>query len=524
VTRSTGLFAGIRAFLADRMSLAQAEADIVEGLALREEHFLHVVRAGVFDSPHSPYRALFRWAGCEYADLEAAVRRGGVDRTLERLAQNGVYVTADEFKGKKPIVRGNRSLSVTPEDFLPRGVRTAITIASSGTMNRPVRSHVTFEWLAQYVPTTALAFSAHDLFDRAHAIFDAIMPAGGGMNSILIYGRLGIPVARWFARRESPAETWLARQYYYLMTQAVIATCNRNGPGAARPAFTAVSEVRTVMDWLSETLRAGRRCCVAATASNAARIARLAAESGVNLQGTKFIATGEPLTDAKRAAIERVGASVLTRYAYGGATPIGYGCADPIATDDVHVSEHILALIQGPRLISDTGPPIHPVMCTTLHPAAPRLLINVESGDYATMARRRCGCALGRAGLTLHVHRIRSFEKFTSEGMNYYHWDMYDLLENILPSLFGGGPGDYQFVEEEEPGGQTRLILRLAPSIGPVDEGGLVARVHEHLSQASAGNRYMDDVWKSAGTITVRRERPYASPRGKVLPLHITHT
>ncbi|MDR7420103.1 MAG: hypothetical protein QN178_14455 [Armatimonadota bacterium] len=522
LSRTIGLVPGVRAFLGERISAQRAEAEIRTALERRDAHFLQVVRTGVFEAPRSPYRALFRWAGCEFGDLEAGVHRDGLDRTLERLAAAGVYFTADEFKGKKPVVRGVHATRVAPDDFLPQGSRSAFDIVSSGTMNRPVRSYITFAWLAQRALSMAVAFAAHDLHDRAHAIFDGILPAGGGVNNVLIYGRIGVPVARWFARHEA-SDVWLKRRYYVLMTRAIVAACNRYGPGVSGPDFTKISELQTIVRWIESTLQSGRRCCLATAASNAARIARAAAGMGVSLAGTKFIATGEPLTDAKRDVIERVGATALSRYAYGGGVNIGLGCADPLETDDVHVNEYLLALIAHPEPVSQTGAPIHPLLCTTLHPSAPRLLINVESGDYGVLVRRQCGCALGRAGLTLHVHHIRSYEKFTSEGMNYYQWDLYHLLEHVLPSAFGGGPGDYQFVEVEDPDGQTRLDLRVAPSVGPVDEPRLLDLVHKELGRGSGGHRFMGGVWKRAGTIRVRREPPYSSPRGKTLPLHIPH-
>ena len=139
VKRTAGLVPGIRAFLSERITVAQAESEIRAAMGRREEHFLEVVRAGVFDAPRSPYRPLFKWAGCEFADLEAGVRRDGLESTLEQLARNGVYLTSEEFKGKKPIIRGEHTMRVSPEDFLGLISPSAIAIASTGTMNQPIR-------------------------------------------------------------------------------------------------------------------------------------------------------------------------------------------------------------------------------------------------------------------------------------------------------------------------------------------------------------------------------------------------
>jgi hypothetical protein len=149
------------------------------------------------------------------------------------------------------------------------------------------------------------------------------------------------------------------------------------------------------------------------------------------------------------------------------------------------------------------------------------LLLNVELGDYATLERRDCGCTLGNAGLTLHLHHIGSYEKFTSEGMNYFYGDLYDLLEGTLPAEFGGGPGDYQLVEEEDEKGQTRLTLVVHPSVGQLDENNVLDRVRAAFSNGSRGNRFITRVWQNAGTFRVRRTVPHSSGRGKILPLHI---
>jgi hypothetical protein len=148
-------------------------------------------------------------------------------------------------------------------------------------------------------------------------------------------------------------------------------------------------------------------------------------------------------------------------------------------------------------------------------------LLNVDNGDYAELLFRDCGCALQRAGLSLHLHHIRSYEKFTGEGMNYFYGDLFELLEKVLPREFGGGPGDYQLVEEEDSAGQTRLTLLVHPSVEKLDEEKLLSRLRLELAQGSRNNRFMSKLWQDSGTFRIRREIPHASPRGKILPLHL---
>jgi hypothetical protein len=200
---------------------------------------------------------------------------------------------------------------------------------------------------------------------------------------------------------------------------------------------------------------------------------------------------------------------------------VGYGCGRPARTDEMHVSRHMLAMIEHARPVAEDAVDIRPLLVTSINPLTVRFFLNVENGDYATLTRRDCGCALEKAGFDLHIHRIRSYEKFTSEGVNYLHYDLFELFEKTLPSEFGGGPGDYQLVEEEDDNGQTRLTLLVHPQVGAVGEERLLARLKEILAQGQHSNRLTIKLWQDAGTFRVERRIPYASRRGKIVPLHI---
>ena len=507
-------------FFRDRLTVASAEEQIRRMLDRREETFLALARTRIYESPTSPYLPLLKLAGCEFADLQTHVHRSGLEKTLEQLAREGVYLTSDEFKGKKPVVRGGQSFRVSPQDFMRRDPSSGYITQSSGTRNEPVRSFISLDWLAVRTPVVGVFFAAHDLFSYAHAVYDGILPASGGVNTLLAYAKLGVVTDRWFARA-IPVNTWLEGRYHSLMTHLIVLAGKRFGPGFPRPDFTDLSDIHRIVRWVLQKNREGKACCINTVSSNAARIGRMAWEMGGSLEGTIFIVSGEPFTEAKRQMIERVGATATSRYSSGGGLNIGVGCADPRSIDEIHVNQHLLAVLSHPEPLTSEGPAIHPLLCTTLHPLAPSLLLNVQSGDYVRLERRDCGCALERVGLMLHLHHIRSFEKFTSEGMNYFHTDLFELLEKTLPAEFGGGPSDYQLVEEEDSTGQTRLTLRVHPAVGDLDEARLLARLRAALAESSREQRFMAKVWQAAGTLRVRREAPYASPTGKILPLHI---
>ena len=96
-------------------------------------------------------------------------------------------------------------------------------------------------------------------------------------------------------------------------------------------------------------------------------------------------------------------------------------------------------------------------------------------------------------------------------------------MEKSLPSEFGGGPGDYQLVEEEDDMGQTRLSLMVHPEIKELDEGRLLSRLQEGLDKGTGENLYTAKLWRESGTLRIKREAPRITPQGKILPLEIRH-
>src|SRR5438093_12224151 len=87
-------------FLRRPLGAAQAAQIIRRRLETRSERFLHLFERTVYPYPNSPYRRLLRAAGCEPGDLRALVASEGVDGALGRLADRGVYLSFEEFKGQ----------------------------------------------------------------------------------------------------------------------------------------------------------------------------------------------------------------------------------------------------------------------------------------------------------------------------------------------------------------------------------------------------------------------------------------
>ena len=133
---------------------------------------------------------------------------------------------------------------------------------------------------------------------------------------------------------------------------------------------------------------------------------------------------------------------------------------------------------------------------------------------------RSCGCPLEGIGWTTHLHTIRSFEKLTAGGMMFLDADVIRVLEEVLPARFGGGPTDYQLVEDEAGDGRPRLRLLVRPEVGPVDADALARAFLAAVAAGSGVERVMGLLWQDSGMVRVERRSPLATPTGKILHVH----
>ena len=196
----------------------------------------------------------------------------------------------------------------------------------------------------------------------------------------------------------------------------------------------------------------------------------------------------------------------------------GVACAAPSSLDDVHLVTDKLAVIQHQREIGGTQ--VGSLLLTTLLPSSPKLMLNVECDDHGVLERRRCGCPVGDAGFELHLHTIRSFEKLTSEGMNFLRDDILEVVEHVLPSRFGGSATDYQLVEQEVDG-LPKVSILVSPRIGALDDAEVIRAVLDALGSGPGFRGMMAGIWSEGETLRVERREPYATSSAKILSLHV---
>jgi hypothetical protein len=127
-------------------------------------------------------------------------------------------------------------------------------------------------------------------------------------------------------------------------------------------------------------------------------------------------------------------------------------------------------------------------------------------------------------GWRTHLHTIRSFEKLTAGGMTFADVDIIRVLEEILPRRFGGGPSDYQLIEESTNDGQPRLRLLVHPSVAVIDPAAVSEVFLDALGAGSATGLVMALQLKQAGFLRVERKAPLATASGKILHLRVGST
>ena len=507
------LVARLPRFLRHPLTPELARAVLERRLRARETDLLACLDATGHTSPSGPYRALLRAAGCEPGDVARLVREHGVEGALERLAGAGVYLTADELKGRRPVVRGSVSFTVDPRALRnPRG-RPDVPSRSSGSRGDGTTLGIDLAFVRDCAADSCAALAAQKGERWVKAVWS--VPGGMALFRVLEYAAFGIPTARWFSQLD-PATPELHPRYRW--SGRVLRWGSRlAGVPLPAPRLATVDNPRPVLAWLTGVVRGGGTPYLHTFASSAVRLAQTALDAGRDLAGVHLTVGGEPLTRARLEAIRRSGATVLPRYGSVECGHLGLGCLAPAAPDDLHVATDLHAVIQA-GVAGVPGLPPRALLVTSLRPTAPLILVNTSLGDEAVLGARPCGCPLEGLGWASHLYGVRSFEKLTAAGMTFSDGDVVRVLEVVLPGRFGGGPTDYQLVEQEDGDGGPAVTLIVHPSVGPVEDAALRETFLTALG-AGPSARVMALAWREAGLPRVEHRAPLPARSGKVLHL-----
>lgn len=498
-------------FLRDPLTPSMALAELRRRLEQRESGFLALVRHAVYDRPASPYLRLLRRAGCEYGDLEREVTRQGIEGALGALHREGVAVSLDEFKGRRPLVGHDwppaPACFANPLSDRHLPVRTGGSRSGQGT---PLLLGLGF--VRESAVATCLNLEAQTGGQWTKAVWE--VPGAAALYRVLKLSAFGAPAARWFTQVD-PGSPDLHPRYRW-SPRVVRLGARLAGVRLPAPEHVPLGDPRPIARWMAGEARAGRTPWLRTFPTSAVRLCEAAVAGGIDLAGARFTVSGEPLTAARVAAIRRAGAEVQPRFGSVECGNIAYGCLHPEAPDDLHLLHHLVAVVQD----HTAGPGL---FLTLLARSAPYVMLNVSLGDQAVLSTRRCGCGLEALGWTTHLRDVRSREKLTAGGMTFLDTDVIRVLEVVLPARFGGGPTDYQLVEEEGADGRPGLRLVVHPRVGPVQPEAVIEAFLGVIGGGSGAERVMGSLWRDADLLSVERRPPLPTASGKIQHLHAGH-
>ncbi len=490
----------------------------------REENFLNLAQRGIFNHAGSPYRPLLEARRIGFHDLKSWVAREGLESGLARLREEGVYFTVDEFKGKTPVRRNGVEFLCKESMFDNPHLSYVYEVRSGATRSAGTRIRIDFEYLHQRSLYDAFLLHTHGCLTAPIANWFPVFPGAPGINSSLRFAHIGNPVQRWFSQvsEDQVRVNWEKRWG----TKTIFFVHRFFGAPLAEPEFAGVNDAHKVALWAARALQDNPTCVVYTFAAAAVRVCIAAAEANLNLKGTKFLVTGEPLTEHKKREIEAAGAKAIPVYGISEAGVIAAGCDHPHGpSDHCHLYKDTMAIITHRQAIPNFDVTLDPYLFTTLLYESPKLLLNVGMGDFGDLATERCDCAYGSIGFDTMLGNIRSYEKLTGEGVTFVDTDFVQIIERELPGLFGGRSTDYQVIETEDARGLPRLELRVSPRVGEVNEDALrdrflaLLRHGEHSPESWAQSGV--EMWKQSGTLQVRRSEPLSTASGKILPFYL---
>ena len=507
----------LRRFLRRPLTLDDARRIVADRFEHREDNFLRIVEQAVYGNPKSPYLALLRLAGCDLADLRTLVHQKGLEGALRALREAGVYVTFEEFKGRKPIVRGATIIPVADRDFDNPFARHDLTLTTGGSTGAATAVHQDLDYLAAIATLHMLMLDAWGVLGAPAVIWSEILP-GVGMRFSLLRAAFARLPDTWYSNRGwFDSRSWLK---YDLATLYGVFWLRVLGTGVGIPKIVRLNRAIMVARRVREMVDEHGQCLLYCSVSRALRVAVAAEETGLDLTGLTIRVGGEPATSAKVERMRRVGARVMPAYGSIEAGAIGLGCPRPSEIDHMHLAHDAVALVTHPLEMEGTGVTVQAFSLTSLVDASPKVMLNYQIDDDGVVEERNCGCPLHACGYTTSLHTIRSYSKLLVEGVTLIGVEIQKILEEVLPARFGGSPLDYQLMEGDDAEGFTRMHLLVSPRLSIPDPQDVVRVFLQAVRAASARGDACGSVWEQAGTVRVLRQEPLLTARGKLLPLY----
>lgn len=507
---------GLRAFVRTPLDPSTIDRRVLDEHRQRDRRFLDTLDQLVWPVAGSPWRRFFQHVGAEPADVRQMVAERGLDGALAHLRDLGVYLTTEEATGEHPVRRGSTTFAVRPDELFNPIVTADFIAGTSGTRSTGTPVAASFLALRRMAVNLELTAALWEVSGRPHALWRPALPGSGGLIALLSSSVTGRPPERWFSQLD-PRAPGVAASKRLANTVLPLAAWPTPLP---RPVHVPTTLPTPVLAWCRDALQRAGRAALNVYPSSALRLAECAHEAEVSLEGLVLRLVGEPVTASKADRLRRSGASPVNAYAFAQQGAVATACPhDP--DESLHLFEHEVAVVPRPRLRPD-GAPVQAFLWTSLSPHARSVWINVENDDYGMVRHDEspCDCRLGAMGMRTRLVGIRGMSKAVTGGVTVPAGVVDQLVDEVLPAHFGGGPGDWQLAEAETTGaggGGSHLEVRVDPRLGLLDAGEVARVVLATLERTETGV-LASSVWSAPGFIRVVRRSPEAARSGKTLP------
>ncbi len=496
-------------------TLDQARERLRRARAGRDASFLASLDRLVLANPSSPYSTLLRWAGIERGDIIALLESEGLEASLLRLRDAGVYVSHEEWLGLEPVRRGSSEARFGPADFANPLAPGDMFAGTGGTRSGGVPVSWSFRALRGGADAYALRARTWRVDRTPSAIWLPGQPSGVGLASaLLLYAAEGVTPERWFSpigRDRRSRDDRIADRGLKLLARS-------RGIRLPHLSTARLADPWPVLRWCEDALRRSPRARLGAYTGSAVALAEAAIGAGVSLRGLVIATLGEPLDQGRADAIAASGAEAANGYGFMQKGTVAHGCP-ALEPGKLHLLEHRVAVIQRAREIAGGGR-VGAFLWTSLHQLTPTVMLNTENDDFGLLPEARdCDCELGRIGFRRRIADVRGISKVSAEGMTVRGETFARLAHGVLPDALGGGPSDYQFEQRPE-GSRSTIVLRIDPRIGEIDAGSVRRLCALELERTGPG-RLAAAVWDQSGGIHIDRSPPRTEASGKLLPLTI---
>jgi hypothetical protein len=436
----------------------------------------------------------------------------GLVGALSHLRDVGVYVAYEELQGHRPIVRGSTTFDASPADFFNPVVPADYMATTGGSRSGGTPVELSFRWQRRQGAQRALQHDLAGTSGAPTAVWLPVFPSAAGYGAVMKQAAGGNAPERWFS--QVPVDLEGIAAHKQLANKAIPALNALARTGLPSPEHVPTADPEPVVRWLVEALERTGRAALAGYATSVTAAARWAVEHGIRLDGAVAFPASEPVTAGKLATIRASGMRALSAYAFVPEGTMAISCPE-LGDEEYHVWDQDQAVVTRRRDRGD-GTQVDALCWTSLAIEAPRVLVNVENDDFGRLDHDvACGCALGSIGLRTRLADIRGMSKVVAAGISIDGATFDRLCEELLPARLGGGPGDYQFVEDDAHGATT-IQLRIHPRVGDVDEPAALAVVRGAVEADELGV-LASSVWGEHGHVRVVRTEPVVTRAGKQL-------